>query len=127
MDTHAARKARREAFKRDLAASYTDTEAVPPEWLDLTRAIIDGAGKLRERITAETEAFVTEPDVKRALARRDEARSEVLRTIAVLNQMIARLNLIAPHQRFTKTPIDADEALRPLFRTPRPSAGATSG
>jgi hypothetical protein len=33
--------------------------------------------------------------------------------------MIRRLNLIAPHARFTRAALDPEAELRPLFRTPR--------
>lgn len=127
MDTHAARKARRESFKANLAEAYTDEEATPPEWMDLATAITEDAQAIRTYITAETEAFVAEPDIRRAIARRQRAADVLRERIAGVNRMVTRLNLIAPHQRFTKAALDADALLRPLFRTARPSAGGSSG
>jgi len=119
MDTHAARKARRQSFKHDLSDAYTDEEANPPEWVDLATAITDDSAAIRARIVAETDAFVNEPDIRRAIARRELMATELREKIAGVNRMVGRLNLIAPHQRFTKAPLDMDELLRPLFRTPR--------
>jgi hypothetical protein len=127
MDTHAARKARRDSFKANLAEAYTDEEATPPEWMDLATAITDDAQAIRSRITAEVDAFVQEPDIRRAIARRERAADELRERIAGVNRMVTRLNLIAPHQRFTKASLDADGLLRPLFRTARPTAGGSSG
>ena len=119
MDTHAARKARRQTFKANLAEAYTDEEATPPEWVDLRAAITDEAKTIRTKIDEETEAFVNEADIRRAIERRMRAEIALRDAIASVNKMVARLNLIAPHQRFTKTTLDADELLRPLFRSPR--------
>jgi hypothetical protein len=126
MDVHAARKARRDSFRKNLAEAYTDEEAVPPEWVDLSSAVSDETRAISERIAEETNAFVGEPDIRRAIARRERAASDLRERIAGVNRMVTRLNLIAPHHRFTKTAIDADEALRPLFRSARPTSGRSS-
>jgi len=123
MDTHAARQARRKALKEDLREAYDDDEATPPEWLDLATAVTERAQKIRARITAETDAFVTEPDIRRAIARRERATTDLREQIVQMNRMVSRLNLIAPLPRFTKSPLDPDEALRPLFRTARAQPG----
>jgi hypothetical protein len=127
MDTHAARKARRDSFKPNLAEAYTDEEATPPEWVDLATAITEESQKIRARITEETDAFVDEPDIRRAIARRERTADVLRKRIAGVNRMVGRLNLIAPHQRFTKAPLDADALLRPLFRTARRTAVDSSG
>ncbi len=127
MDTHAARKARRQTFKANLTEAYTDEEATPPEWIDLSSAITDETRAVLERVTRETDAFVSEPDIRRAIARRERAANDLRERIKAVNRMVARLNLIAPHQRFTKAAVDADEALRPLFRSPRRTSGDSSG
>jgi hypothetical protein len=36
-----------------------------------------------------------------------------------MNAQIKRLNILSPHARFTRATLDADEALRPLFRASR--------
>jgi hypothetical protein len=119
MDRDAARKARRNSYKSNLAEAYTDEEANPPEWLDLANTIATAKAELRAKIHLETDAFVNEPDIRRAIARRDRANTDLMRSIEAINKMVTRLNLIAPHQRFTQTALDADELLRPLFRSAR--------
>lgn len=127
MDTHAARKARRQTYKANLADAYTDEEATPPEWVDLATAVTDESKTIPSKIAVEVDAFVSEPDIRRAIARRERAATALREQIAGVNRMVGRLNLVAPHQRFTKAPLDADELLRPLFRTARPNAGRSSG
>ena len=127
MDLHAARKARRNNFKADLANAYTDEEATPPEWVDLGTAISEARTEVRTKIADETAAFIHEPDIRRAIARRERATDDLRRTIDQINRMVSRLNLIAPHQRFTQTALDPDELLRPLYRTARPTSGASGG
>jgi hypothetical protein len=127
MDRDAARKARRNSYKsnlykENLAEAYTDEEANPPEWLDLASTITAAKTELRAKIALETAAFVDEPDIRRAIARRDRAADELSRSVTAINRMVTRLNLIAPHQRFTQTGLDADELLRPLFRSARTSS-----
>jgi hypothetical protein len=122
MDREAARRARRQTFKANLAEAYTEEEAEPPEWLDLQRAIADAKVKLRARIETETEAFVAEPDIRRAIARRDRATNDLRSMVEGINRMVTRLNLIAPLHRFTQPGLDADELLRPLYRSARDPA-----
>jgi hypothetical protein len=119
MDNDAARRARRQRFKANLADAYTDEEAQPPEWLDLQNAIAKAKTELRGRIDAETERFATEPDIRRAIAGRERATDELRRRIDGINGMVRRLNLVAPLPRFSQPGLDADELLRPLYRTPR--------
>ncbi len=119
MDREAARRGLRQTFKADLADAYTEEEAEPPEWLDLRTAIADAKKKLRDRIGTETAAFVDEPDIRRALARRERATTELRTSIEGVNGMIRRLNFVVPLKRFGQPGIDADELLRPLYRTPR--------
>src|SRR5262249_28494949 len=127
MDSDAARKARRIGYKANLAEAYDDEEAVPPEWVDLSTAIADEARAIRERIDAETATFVTDPDIRRAMTRRERAAGELTERVVRVNRMVNRLNLIAPLARFTRTALDVDELLRPLFRTPRQTSDASSG
>jgi len=119
MDAYAARQARRKALKADLAEAYDDEEATPPEWLDLASAVTEHSQAIRSRIAVETDAFVREPDIRRAIARRERAASDLRDQIRAVNRMVSRLNLIAPLPRFSRTIMDPDEALRPLFRTAR--------
>jgi hypothetical protein len=119
MDVDAARRARRQAIKQDLAEAYTDEEASPPEWVDLLTRIRDETRTLRDEVDTDTERFVSEPDIRVALARRDRFASRARERIAKINERTRRLNLIAPNARFTRGTIDADEILRPLYRSTR--------
>lgn len=67
----------------------------------------------------ETDRFVEEPDIRVALARRERFVKAARERIEKINDQIRRLNLIAPNPRFGRTTLDADEVLRPLFRTER--------
>jgi len=115
----AARRARQKAFKADLSRAYSDEEAVPPEWLDLLNSIRDETEALRADVDNETKRFATDHDIRAALKRRERFASAARERTTELNRMTARLNLIAPHARFTRAALDAEELLRPLFRTPR--------
>lgn len=119
MDTHAARRARRNAFKADLADAYTDEEATPPEWLDLFSDVREASARLRSRIADETRRFVEDADIRNALARRARTADHVRRRAREINTLIKRLNLLAPHARFTRPALHADELLRPLYRSSR--------
>jgi hypothetical protein len=119
VNTNAARRARRKAIKADLTHAYSDDEAAPPEWLDLLNTVNDETGELRRDVARETDRFVTEPDIRAALDRRERFASSARDRIVKVNRTIARLNLIAPHARFTRAALDAEALLRPLFRTPR--------
>src|SRR5688572_15944619 len=119
MDTHAARRARRNAFKADLTDAYTDEEATPPEWLDLFTDVREAAAELRKRIAEETKRFVEETDIRNALARRNRAADHVRQRAHEINTLIKRLNLLAPQARFTRPALNADELLRPLYRSSR--------
>ena len=103
----------------DLAYVTTDEEACPPEWVDLLMQVRDQTGSLREEIEAETKRFVTDPDIRTALARRERFASRAHERIAKINDRTRRLNLIAPNARFTRGTLDADEILRPLYRCVR--------
>jgi hypothetical protein len=117
------RSARRKALEADLTKAYTDEEAVPPEWLYLLNTIKEDTASLRADVTTETKRFVDEPDIRHALARRERVTASFRERIAAVNTSVARLNLIAPHARFTRAALQADEVLRPLYRAARSSAG----
>jgi len=119
VSSNAARRARQRAFKADLTRAYSDEEASPPEWLDLLNTVRDDTKALRADIEQETKTFVAEQDIRAALSRRERFEAAVRERTATLNRTISRLNLIAPHSRFTRAALNADELLRPLFRTPR--------
>lgn len=121
MDLDAARRARQKAVKPDLTEAYTDEEASPPEWLDLFTQIRDERAAIRQEIENETQSFVSEPDIKLALHRRDRVHERLTERIRLLNEKVRRLNMIAPHARFTRAALDPTEALRPLFRSQRSS------
>jgi hypothetical protein len=119
VSSNAARRARQKAIASDLTQAYTDEEAAPPEWLDLLTHVRDETKALRTDVREETERFATEPDIRAALARRDRVTASVRERTDALNKTVVRLNLIAPHARFTRAALDVEELLRPLFRTPR--------
>lgn len=121
MDTDAARRARRQAIKQDLAEAYTDEEACPPEWVDLLARATAEKQAIGDAIAAVTSAFVNEPDIRRALEARERFTERTRERIATLNAQIRRLNVLAPHGRFTRAGLDPDEALRPLYRAKRSS------
>jgi hypothetical protein len=123
MDIEAQRKARRAAIKADLRHAYHDDEASPPEWVDLLERARSGAKAVRDKAAAETQAFVSEPDIKKALARRERMSAKLRQEIENLNKTIRRLNLVAPNARFTRGELDADEILQPLFRSNRNPRG----
>jgi len=119
VNSNAARRARQKSFRSDLTRAYSDEEAIPPEWLDLLNTVRDETKALREDIGTETHRFANEPDIRSALARRERFTAAARERAAAVNRMISRLNLIAPHARFTRAALNPDELLRPLFRTPR--------
>jgi hypothetical protein len=119
MDTDAARRARQKAIKMDLAEVYDDEEASPPEWVDLLDRVGEEKRKIAVVIADETSRFIEERDIRRALAGRDRATKAIRERIVELNRDVNRLNLIAPNSRFTRATLDADEVLRPLFRSER--------
>lgn len=106
-------------MQADLTRAYTDEEATPPEWLDLLNTIKEDTAKLRADIESETQRFVVELDIRHALPRRDRMTSAFRDRVTALNRATSRLNLIAPHARFTRALLDADEVLRPLYRAAR--------
>jgi hypothetical protein len=118
VDADAARRARRSALK-PLDQVYTDEEASPPEWVDLLADIRESSAKLKDDVVAEVEAYVTEPDIRKALARRERFATRARDQVAGTNVKVNRLNLIAPSSRFTRATLDAEELLRPLFRAER--------
>ena len=119
MDTDAARRARRKAIKADLTQAYTDEEAAPPEWVDLLSRIREATESLLAEAAGATKAFVTQTDIRAALRERERTAERLRTESARINQLIARLNLIAPHERFTRAHIDVDALLRPLFHSQR--------
>lgn len=126
MDAEAARRARRKAITADLRDAYSDEEAAPPEWVDLMLDIDDTAAKLRGRASEAVARFASEPDVRVALDLRTRAERDLRAGATALNERVRRLNLIAPHERFQRAGIDADELVRPLYRTPRRVTGSSS-
>lgn len=119
MDTQAARRARRKEIQADLAKAYTDEEASPPEWVDLLSRTREASLSIADDVAEETARFVTEPDIRVALARRERFVTKTRERIEKLNDQVRRLNLIAPNPRFGRATLDADEVLRPLFRAER--------
>lgn len=119
MNPEAARRARRKRIKEDLAKAYTDEEASPPEWVDILVEVKASTASLEAEVARETERFSTEPDIRRALDRRARFERVARDRIEELNRKIRRLNLMAPHARFTRPAVDAEAVLRPLFRTER--------
>jgi hypothetical protein len=119
MDTEAARRARRQRIKWDLLQAFSDEEACPPDWLDTLVEVDAELGSVRERVTRETERFVTDPDIKRALRRRERVSGELQDHAKRVNTKIRRLNLIVPLPRFQRTPLDPEELVRPLFQARR--------
>lgn len=119
MDNDAARRARRTAIQADLREAYTDEEASPPEWVDLLTQVRTGATELRDLVAKETDRFVSEPDIRNAIKRRDRIAAEIRTRVAELNRKVGRLNLLSPHARFTRGTLNAEELLRPLFRSKR--------
>jgi hypothetical protein len=121
MDTDAARRARRKAIVADLRQAITDEEAVPPEWVDLYNDTRGAGAEFRTAIERETERFVNEPDIRRALGRREKVSAKLREQIDAVNGKIRRLNLIVPDARWTRPVLDTEALLRPLFRTRRTS------
>ncbi len=124
MDQDAARRARRKTIKADLAEVYDDEEASPPEWVDLLARTREERRAIVQDVERATDAFASEPDIRRALATRESCVSRTRERITKVNAEIRRLNQIAPHPRFGKVEIDAEETLRPLFRVRRAAAGS---
>ena len=122
MDAQAAQRARQKTIQADLANAYTDEEASPPEWVDLLDRTREASRSIKESVQYEAARFVSEPDIRRALAQRERFDGQVRAQIARVNEQIRRLNLIAPNSRFQRGPLDADEILRPLFRAERPKS-----
>lgn len=119
MDPQAARRARQTKIKQDLLEAFTDEEACPPEWVEVLMEVNEAVDTLHDLIGRETERFATDPDIRRALERRERVRAEVDERVAKINTRIRRLNLLAPLPRFQRAALDADEELRPLYRTRR--------
>lgn len=119
MDADAARRARRRTIEMDLLRATNDDEACVPEWVDLFIEAQEALCALTAKVAEETARFVAEPDILRALARRERTATEIRETASRANAAIRRLNLVAPLGRFHRPPIDADELLRPLFRARR--------
>ncbi len=119
MDTDAARRARRKAIKADLTQAYTDEEAAPPEWVDLLSRVREATEAIRAEAAGAAEAFVTQTDIRAALREREKSAERLRTQSARINQLVARLNLIAPHERFTRAHVDVDALLRPLFHSQR--------
>ncbi len=119
MDLRAARRVRQRAIKADLTSVYSDEEACPPEWLDLLTQVREESVILQDEISRETRRFIEEPDIRVALDRRTRVAARLRERIGLLNEKVRRLNLIAPHARFTRAALDADEILRPLYRSAR--------
>jgi hypothetical protein len=119
MDTDAARRARRKAIQADLREAYIDEEASPPEWVDVLSRIREATEAVVTEAARATEAFVSRPDIRSALRERERSAQRLRTESARINQLIARLNLIAPHERFTRASIDVDDLLRPLFHSQR--------
>jgi hypothetical protein len=119
MDTHAARRARRKAIKADLLEAFTDEEATPPEWADLLSEVRESSAELRSSVVQETRRFIDEPDIKRALERRAQISEDLRSRVSEINGKIKRLNMLAPQARFTRSPLDPDDLLRPLYRSSR--------
>lgn len=111
---------------KPLDAVYTDDEASLPEWVDLMTQIDETSAKLRKRADTDAERFANEPDVKRALADRERSADGLRTQAEKINSMVRRLNLISPLSRFQRSPIDADELVKPLYRVRRQNfAGGT--
>ncbi len=106
-----------------MSQAYTDEEASPPEWVDLLSRVREAKKNLVAEAGRATETFVMDRDIKRALRQREKAAERLRTQATALNQMIARLNLLAPHTRFTRASVDAGELLRPLFHSRRRSPG----
>src|SRR5437763_1237393 len=98
--------------------------------------IEDRTAALRALLASEVEAYLTEPDIRIALARRERASATVRSEADAVNARVRRLNLIAPLDRFQRAPLDALpllESLRLARRQPLipggtlPSAPAARG
>ena len=120
MDAQAARRARQKAIQADLVYATTDDEACPPEWVDLLDQAREASRTIRDSVQYEAARFVSEPDIRQALSRRERFDARLREQIARVNEQIRRLNLIAPNGRFQRGTLDPDEILRPLFRAERP-------
>lgn len=120
MDAQAARRARQKTIQADLANAYTDEETSPPEWVDLLDRTRAASRSIRESVQYESARFVSEPDIRRALARRERVDAQVRDQIAKINEQVRRLNLLVPNSRFQRGTLDAEEVLKPLYRAERP-------
>lgn len=119
MDPQAARRARRRRIKWDLLEAVDDEEACPPEWVDLGTEIRRDTDELKALVERETDRFAREPDIRRALDRRERIARRIREETARTNRKIRRLNLLAPLPRFQRPTLDPEELLRPLYRTRR--------
>lgn len=119
MDPQAARRARRRRIEWDLLQAVDDEEACPPEWVDLGIEIRREAGELKTLVERETDRFARDPDIRRALERREQAAGRIREKAARTNRKIRRLNLLAPLPRFQRPTLDTERLLRPLYRTRR--------
>jgi hypothetical protein len=122
MDAQAARRARQKTIQADLALAYSDEEACPPEWVDLLDRTREASRSITEAVQYAAARFVSEPDIRRALALRERVDAQVREQVATANAQIRRLNLLAPNSRFQRGTLDAEEILRPLYRAERPKS-----
>lgn len=119
MDPQAARRARRRRIKWDLLEAFDDEEACPPEWVDLGTEVRRDTDELKTLVERETDRFVHEPDIRRALERRERVAERVRKEAIRTNRKIRRLNLLAPLPRFQRPTLDPERLLRPLYRSRR--------
>ena len=94
-----------------------DADEDLPDWVILSGEVRFLADRLRDDVAAAVVRFEAFDDVQAAIDFREQQVPRLRERVAEINRRIARLNLIAPHARFQRLPIDADEEVRPLARS----------
>ena len=94
-----------------------DDPAETPEWVVLAGEVRSLVARLRDDVEAARQRFAGLDDVRQAIAFRDRTVPRLEARVAEINKLIAHLNLVVPHMRFQRVPLDAEREVAPLARS----------
>ncbi len=94
-----------------------DDRGEVPDWVIVAGEVRSLVDRLRSDVADAARRFAELDQVEVAIAYRERHVPRLCARVHEINRRIAHLNLVVPHMRFQRAPLDADHEVAPLARS----------
>ena len=88
-----------------------------PDWVIVAGEVRTLVDRLRSDVADAVRRFEQFDDVEMAISYRERHVPRLRGRVGEINRRIAYLNLVVPHMRFQRAPLNADAEVAPLSRS----------